>query len=805
MFGYSSSVKDKNVCPCTPELLFGAMQSAEVSALCAAIKKARDALQQGKLTAEQYDRRKAMLKRRLPVITPHATFLHGRRCNSEAIPSGLVMYDIDHLPEPRSYYASHIAGHEKRLGIVLAHVTPSLEGLRLVFVPPAKMSPEEAQREMARQLGAEVYDRSVKDMARCSFLVPEDYVLHIDGAGLFADHTPPEAKAAARAVPAQPAPPASPAATPPPQADAPPPASVFGGRDAAATGRPAEAREDGNKPLPAFQGIPYAVIIREWFKLTGGEPQPGERNSRLHRLASHLRYITDGDQQLLLEIIPDYGLAEEEMRTLIRSACSAKFCGLPSLMRRAVRMATEACSAPPKTAGDPLETPQGDLPPPIPEKLPPLIKLLLSRTPEVYQAAVAHAVFPPLATHLHRVRFRYINNVLHETTLMNVLMAGTGAGKECISEPINRIMADIRQRDAAHLAIEKEWKQAVSLQSTSKDRPSRPKGLVIQEIDADMTNPAFVMRTVEAEDHFLYTRLNEIEQFDALKGHRNTGNHHFQIICLAFDPGNRYGQTRAGPQSITEKIQIRFNWNATTTITKGIRYFSRVLTDGPVSRINFCTIPEREIGADMPVYGTYGEDFDQKLKPFIDNLCRASGDICLPQAARLARRLREETAERARLSQNRAYENLSFRALVIAWLKACVLYVAQGCRWDKRIEEFARWSLHYDLWCKMHFFGEAMTQAMAEHKAASAPSVQPRNLLDMLPAVFSLTDAVNLRRRFDLPEKGTAGMLRQWKFRGYIRDDEEGYYLNVKKTAQEEGQPEGEEEMKQMPTKEPRE
>ena len=204
----------------------------------------------------------------------------------------------------------------------------------------------------------------------------------------------------------------------------------------------------------------------------------------------------------------------------------------------------------------------------LPKRLPALIKLLVSRTPDVYKAAVAHAVFPALAAHLHRVRFKYIDNVEHEATLMNVLMAGTGAGKDCISEPINRIMADIRRRDEDNLRREREWKNEVTSKGANKDKRQRPEGLIIQEIDADMTNPAFVMRMAETDGHFLYTKLNEIDQFDALRG-SGRGGQQFQIMCLAFDPGNRYGQTRVGVQSVTEKVTIRFNWNARTRNRRG--------------------------------------------------------------------------------------------------------------------------------------------------------------------------------------------------------------------------------------------
>jgi hypothetical protein len=410
---------------------------------------------------------------------------------------------------------------------------------------------------------------------------------------------------------------------------------------------------------------------------------------------------------------------------------------------------------------------QKQVPPQMPKTLPPLIKLLTKNTPDIYKEAVAHAVFPALGAHLHKVRFRYIDNVEHEATLMNVLMAGTGAGKDCISEPINHIMADIRQRDAENLAREKVWKDEVNRKGANKDKRQRPEGLVIQEIDADMTGPAFVMRMAEADGHFLYTKLNEIDQFDALKGNGRSGQQ-FQIMCLAFDPGNRYGQTRVGTQSVTEKVCVRFNWNATTTILKGQRYFSRVLTDGPISRINFCTIPEREIGADMPIYGTYDAAFDEELRPYIERLCGAHGIIDCPKAYKLVKKLKNECADFARLSQSRTYENLSFRALVIAYLKACVLYVAHDYTWNKTMEDFMRWSLQYDLWCKMRFFGEAIDQASGVDSNPQHPG--PRNLLELLPNEFSMEDAINIRQRQGLSKEGTRDMIRAWRNRGYIEE-----------------------------------
>ena len=406
-------------------------------------------------------------------------------------------------------------------------------------------------------------------------------------------------------------------------------------------------------------------------------------------------------------------------------------------------------------------------PPEMPEKLPKLVELLISRTPEVYKPAVAHAIFPPLATHLWQTSFRYIDNVVHEATLSTCLLAGTGAGKSSVDKPIRYIMEDIRKRDAENLKREKEWKEEVTRKGANKDKRKRPDNLVIQEIDADMTSPAFVMRTAEAQGRFLYTSLNELDQFDALRG---SGNQQFRIMCLAFDPFNLFGQQRVGVQSVTERVTIRFNWNASTTIQKGQRYFSKVLTDGPISRINFCTIPEREIGDEMPVYGDYDDAYREALKPYIENLNNARGLIDCPEAFQLALRLKDENAEFSRLSQDRVYENLSFRANVIAYLKACVLYVANGCKWEPEIDEFIRWSERYDLYCKMRFFGDAIKRANDTGEKSSKRG--PSNMLMQLPDEFTYQQVIDLRVANGMSQKGTSKMLGNWKDRHYIRAKE---------------------------------
>ena len=482
-------------------------------------------------------------------------------------------------------------------------------------------------------------------------------------------------------------------------------------------------------------------------------------------------YYQENDcHQLIHDFYAKYGDSSKPFsRDVIRVNALAEQAAKSSLARD--------CKSPERLTGSNLNV-QSSIasyppPPPMPGKLPKLVELLISKTPEIYQPAVAHAIFPPLATHLWNTRFRYIDNVEHEATLMTCLLAGTGAGKSCVQMPISMIMEDIRKRDQENLKREKEWKEEMMRKGANKDKRKRPDNLIIQEIDADMTNPAFVMRTAEAKGHFLYTSLNEIDQFDALKG---IGNQHFRIMCLAFDPGNLYGQTRVGTQSVTERVTVRFNWNASTTIQKGQRYFSKVLTDGPLSRINFCTIPEREIGDKIPVYGTYDDQFRKELKPYIENLCMATGLIDCPEAYHLAEILSDENADFSQVTQNRIYENFTFRANVIAYLKACVLYVANGCRWEPEIEDFIRWSERYDLWCKMRFFEEDIQKAnnVGEHSNKRGPS----NLLQSLPDTFTEQQVVEARAALGLSEEGTAHLLSTWVYRKYVKRGSENYHSN---------------------------
>ena len=739
-FGIANNIKSE-VRECTPDLLAQALDSPHVARTCAEIEDTLEKFRRGEIAKEEYETLKATLKKRLPIITFHAIFKNGRRKNDDAIPSGLSIYDLDHIPNPREKW-EEIESRKEELGILLSHISPSLEGLRLVFIMPNGLDLAQSQAWMASQLGDTQYDSCVKDYARCSFVVPREYVLHLDADALFAPQMT-QIITDENLIPS----------------DSLHKEDVVNNKE----NNPCESVKSVVKDYPlTYDDIPYENIVETLEEQMGGQPEHGSRNNFIFSMACHLRYVCNDDPDWIAQVMPDYGEAKAKWMASIRSACSRNQTkSMPRIMKRTLAICKERIQA---EEAD-MQDGGSNQPPKMPFRLPPLIKLLVSKTPKIYRPAVAHAVFPALGAHLWKTYFRYIDNVYHEATLMNVLMAGTGAGKNCISDPINHILKDIRQRDMENLQREKEWKKEMQTKGANKDKRQRPEGLVIQEIDPDMTNAAFVQRLADAEERFLYTRMNELDQFDALKTSARS-KAHFQIMCLAFDPGNVYGQTRIGTGSVSERVCIRFNWNASTTIHKGQAYFRNVLTDGPISRINFCTIPERPIGSEMPVYGSYDASFDEELRPYIENLNKARGCVECRSARILAKKLMEECADFARLSESRVYENLSFRANVIAFLKACILYVAHGYKWDKTMEDFIRWSLRYDLWCKMNFFGEAIEGL--EEADTRIKKRGPQNLLDLLPETFTREEASQMRLRCGVKKGTVQSMLDNWKHRGYI-------------------------------------
>ncbi len=708
------------------------------------------------------------LKARLPIWTPScAEFRGNHRAVKDALrPLPRLMLDFDQKGHSKEILAKAMELMEQGKWDILLVEESVRRGTHVLITLPQGMTPQEAQGRFSADVGFQA-DPALKDVARCIYMVPEEYVLFLSNR--LWEQTPSALMNGKLSTPsASLVPPVSGGQSVttdlcPHQQDIILPSLVASEVFRGSTECASVPREGRTFQFDARtgQGGGSASLVQILEDQLGGIPTHGSRNSFIFTMACHLRYVCNDDPEWIARILPTYGENREKWMATIRSACNRN---QTPHMSRLMQRVLAICKEREREEREAEENP--DLPPQMPRVLPPLIRLLVSKTPDIYKPAVAHAVFPALATHLWQTRFRYIDNVEHEATLMNVLMAGTGAGKNCISEPINRIMADIRLRDAESLRREQEWKKEVQSKGANKDKRQRPEGLVIQEVDPDMTNAAFVQRLADAGERFLYTKMNEIDQFDALKG-SGRGKAQFQIMCLAFDPQNAYGQTRIGTGSVTEKVSIRFNWNASTTIGKGRRYFSQVLTDGPISRINFCTIPEREIGAEMPIYGVYDASFDEELRPYIENLNKARGLIDCPKARTLAKKLVEECADFSRLSQSRVYENLSYRANVIAYLKAMVLFVASGGKWDKTVENFIRWSLQYDLWCKMRFFGREIE--MADSAINIYRRNGPQNMLDLLPDVFTRGELKGLRTEKEMSSKKINKLLYAWKARGYIK------------------------------------
>ena len=789
IFGIGNNVKSRVVRTCTPELFHQTVDSRKVAQVCAEIVDARELFLRGELTKEEFETKKAELKKRLPILTPHATFRNERRLNAEAIPSGMSMYDLDHIPNPQERWAV-IAPRKEALGIVLAHITPSTEGLRLFFVMPQGMSLGEAQAWMAKQLGDTDYDVCVKDYARSSFLVPREYMLYVSDK-LFEEVERPLTPTTPPAAPLLPeggelssdnhADASCRIPTPTTQSFRHPFSQNEGNSDSADKStlllpEGGVPEGGGGRKFPTtYKGVAYSEILAAIAEELGGEPEEGERNAKVLRMASSLRHICDNNAEWLMEIIPTYGLPEEEWKKTIANACKdgLKY-GTTKVLQNAFAKLKIGTNALAPQGGTPsnLEGENG-IPPKMPTKLPSLIRLLTKNVPDDMKAAVAHAIFPALGTHLNGVRFRYVDNVEHEATFMCVLLAKQSSGKSAVNKPIEYILADIRERDAYNREREQAWKDSLNSKGSNKEKPKRPDDLCIQILSADMTNAAFVQRLADAKGKFLYTQMDEIELLDQLKT-SGKGNNVSQIIRLAFDCG-LYGQERVGSQSVTAQVRLRWNWNASSTIQNGREFFRKSLTNGTLSRLNFCTIEPNE-SDEIPVYGTYDEDFAAQLKPYIDRLNVATGLVECDKAVNLAKQLQKENAETAALSDDEAFEVLSRRANVIAYLKAMTLYIAEN-KWTKEIEEFIRWSEEYDLWCKMHFFGEELNAKINQEYISVHRG--PRNLLEQLPDSFTKQQAEEVIKRNGKKSR-VIQLLSVWKNRKYIYMDDEGVYVKKK-------------------------
>ena len=678
------------------------------------------------------------LKGKLPIWTPSCAAFKGnhRAVKDVLTPLPRLMLDFDQKGHSKEILERSLQLQEQGKWEILLVEESVRKGTHVLITLPEGMSPQEAQNRFSHDVGFQA-DPALKDVARCIYMVPAENTLFVNEEKLFVPSPNVIQTTEGRTNLED---------TAQHQVDAP---------GILRRSAPLDDRIGESYPQ-THEGIPYTHIIEVLEEQMGGRPDIGSRNNFIFSMACHLRYICNDDPAWIAQVLPTYGEERDKFLATVKSACNRiQTKSMPRIMKRTLSVCKQQGESEADT----------QVPPEMPAKLPPLIELLVSRTPKIYRPAVASAVFPALGAHLWQTTFRYIDNCLHEATLSTLLLAPTGSGKSCVNMPIDYIMADIRERDRLSMEKERKWKQDMQTKGANKDKKKRPEGIIIQEIDPDSTSAAFVQRMADAEGRFLYARMNEIQQLNNLSSRGNSQNV-FDLLCLAFDYGNIYGQTRVGTSSVSERVCVRFNYNVSTTISKGQSFFRRVLTDGPISRLNICTIPERAIGSEMPIYGTYGDDFAEELKPYIDRLNAARGLVECPEASDLSRKLVEECAEFARLSQSRVYENLSFRANVIAYLRAMVLYVAHDRVWTPEMEDFIRWSLRYDLWCKMQFFGEAIEAQ--EYAGEKGNRRGPQNLLDLLPEVFTREEAGQMRQRIGIRSGSLRQMLGNWTHRGYI-------------------------------------
>ena len=736
MFSISNSVKSPaQMQPCTPELLNAALDNEQVANTCQAIAAKLAQVKEGTLTREDFEAEKARLKAdNLPVVCFHASFTDGYRHNQSAVPSGLSIYDIDHLSEdPRVYYFNHVAGREAELGICFAHVSPSNEGIRLVFEMPQGMTLGEAQQWMAQQLGDDAYDGCVKDMARCSFVVCRDYVLYYDEEELFKEREV--------SIPEKPV--------------------TMGTKDSAFSAPllpPAagEAFEDN------FSGISYPQIVSAMEELLGGVPAQGARNNFIFAMACHLRYVCNDDPRWIAQVLPRYGEEEAKFLSTVSSACNRpQTKSVPSLVTRALEQARKQQLVDELIQASGIQAPQ---PPKMPERLTRFLRLITKNVPQNLREAVAMGVFPSLGAHCKGVKFRYNDNALVEPTFMNVVVAEMSSGKSCVNEPINAIMADIKESDAKNRKLMQDYKEEYDTCPSDQQKPERPKGLAVQWVKSDMTPAAFVQLMADAGGKFLYTRMDEIGMLNQLKTN-GKGNNVTEILRLAYDCGE-YGQERVGTKSVSECVEVRWNWNASTTPGKCRKFFSDAMLDGTLSRITFCTIYTDDDR--MPVYGLYDDKFQKQVQEAVKLLNDAKGLIICKKANDLAAAMIEENRQYSALADDDAYRELSYRATLSAFKRGMVLYILNGKKWTREIEEFVRWSFHYDMWCKMWIFGEKMRRAIDLDKAAMVPG--RRNLMELLNDTFVLDDLNTVRRAQGMKGDGSA-LLRKWVQRGYCTYD----------------------------------
>ena len=730
-------------------------------------------------------------------------------------PTGLLMLDFDHVGDPKALYEQLVvkmesmhplrpSGSSPCLGdsaesaegvakrtvpasrgtsaeseaterrgweLALAHITPSGDGLRVVVKRTKGMSIEQELYAWCKAMEVKC-DDVCKDISRLSFAPMHKEVLYYNPSLLFAEL---------------------------PEASDYPDGTLFSGVTGvgsagvqtnvgnSASRLSSETKFDahrGQSQLPAtsellnspntfeteYNGVSYSEIIRRLEEQLGGRPEHGARNSFIFSMACNLRYVCNDDAAWIASILPTYGEDAQKHRTTIQSAVNRPMSReMPETLARALKVSDAVAHQEGAAAHDAA-------PPALPEVLPQPVNLLVERIPERMRAAAAMAVFPALGAYVKDMHLVYADGRDYEPTFMNILVAEQSAGKSAVNKPIDHILAPLKARDEVSLSREREWKEKCAIISTTQDKPERPKGLCVQILPPDMTNAAFVQRLSDADGHFLYTRMDEVELLNALRTN-GTANMVSAVLRLAFDCGE-YGQVRVAANAVNAMVRVRWNWNASSTVQRVRKYFAKNIADGTLSRLSFATIPESEedvYSEEFPVYEHYAENYADQLQPYIDRIETCTGTLHCPEAVAWVRAINKELLTFAREAEDGGYARMSRRGILMGFFRAMLLYVMNGCQWDERIERFATWSVKYDLWCKMRFFRDMLRNDIEGERAALQRG--PVGLLPMLPQEFTRDDVRTLRIAQGMkPDPNNT--IKQWLHRGQIeKDDVRGLYV----------------------------
>ena len=761
-FDLGDNIKKPKTVPATVEGFWKRVDSEKTGRICAELADILEAKRRGDMSQEDYKTKKAEIKLGATFYTPHAHFNKAYKSNEgEPVDSGKAVIDLDGCESFPELYAKTLMGRERELGINMVNRSVSGTGGHVLFDIPEGMDRQTAQAWMSHEMGDVEYDKAVHEPERAIYLPCREYILYINEELMFSDELhPAKVKYDGRSK----------------MDDVREKPSDIDHQTSAIVETPVEADER------------TMLIFRECMKEEGVVDadfvNEGGRHNSVKLVLSHCNQLLTQEETLgvLKELMPN-NWQDENIQTLVGDFYS-KYLDRNkplSLVQKRIFKESKRRFRAEQEKDSNLNDAEGcsdaqskdslsrmfasNVPPALPSNLPKLVKAVTKNTPEIYLATVAQAMFPPLATYPKHLSFKYIDNQIRELRINCLIIAETGSGKDiCTKQPLTHIIADIKQRDEINRERLKKFNEEYNGKANNKQKPQRPDDLVIQTIKSDVTKAALVQRMDDAQGAPLYVRMNELEQWDKVEG-ASGRNNQFTVMKQNDDEENDFGSDRASTQSVTASGSLHLNWNGNTTVGKALKYFRYVVNDGPISRLCLATIADTEIGADIPVFGDYDSEYDEALKPYIENLKAATGVVDCQQAKKMIRRLKAECADFARLSQDTVFDNLTHRALVHAFRKACLLYAANGMKWERGIEDFCRWSLMYDLYLKMKFWGDQIRSADGDVQVSKRG---PESLLDSLPSEFTLEDAMRVRQQKGMDARRARKMISTWQSRDFV-------------------------------------